>query len=40
MDLALQILAENPSEYLNLENATLVQNMNGHEDIVGVLEVS
>ena len=38
-DLCLEILAENPSQYIDLKNATLVQSMNGQEDVAGILEV-
>ena len=39
-DLCLKVLAENPSLYTDLKNATLVQNMNGQESIASILEVS
>lgn len=38
-DLCLKLLEENPSLVLDQRNASLVQNMNGREDVGGVIEV-
>lgn len=38
-DVALQVLAQHPALYVDLENATLVRSMNGQESLSAVLEV-
>ena len=38
-ELVLEILAEDPSLYMDLKNATLVQDMNGQETVANIIQV-
>ena len=40
MNVALDLLAKDPSQYIDLKDATLVQSMNGQESVASIMQVS